>query len=110
MALDSAEDIYLYWIARNNGGHYLHNLCRSWNDALDNFHYRQIIDDGSTDSLDRLFSNLQADHEEMPLLDYYLCTEQDLSTRIESFLAQNRVPDNQLKTVAQSFVTTGTNP
>ena len=110
MALDSAEDIYLYWIARNNGGHYLHNLCRSWNDALDNFHYRQIIDDGSADSLDRLFSNLQADHEEMPLLDYYLCTEQDLTTRIESLLAQNGVADNQLKTVAQSFITAGTNP
>ena len=107
MALDSAENIYLYWVAGSNNGHYLHNLCRSWNDALDNFHYRQIIDEGSTDPSDRLFSSLQADHKEMQSLDYFICTGQDLAVRIESFLTQNKVPDNQLKTVTQAILTTG---
>ena len=39
MALDASESLHLYWIAGGEGGHYLDNLCRSWNDALDNFHY-----------------------------------------------------------------------
>jgi CDP-4-dehydro-6-deoxyglucose reductase len=39
MALDASESLHLYWIAGAEGGHYLDNLCRSWNDALDNFHY-----------------------------------------------------------------------
>jgi CDP-4-dehydro-6-deoxyglucose reductase len=39
MALDASESLHLYWIAGGAGGHYLDNLCRSWNDALDNFHY-----------------------------------------------------------------------
>jgi CDP-4-dehydro-6-deoxyglucose reductase len=109
MALDSAENMYLYWIAGSSDGHYLHNLCRSWNDALDNFHYRQIVEDSSIDSSDRLFSSLLADHKEMQSLDYYLCTEQGLGVRIESFLAQNKVPDNQLKSVTQTFLTPGIN-
>lgn len=42
MALDAAETLHLYWIARGEGGHYLDNLCRSWSDALDNFRYEPI--------------------------------------------------------------------
>jgi CDP-4-dehydro-6-deoxyglucose reductase len=41
MALDASESLHLYWIA-GEGGHYLDNLCRSWADALDNFHYHPI--------------------------------------------------------------------
>jgi len=39
MALDASESLQLYWIAADERGHYLDNLCRSWNDALDNFRY-----------------------------------------------------------------------
>jgi CDP-4-dehydro-6-deoxyglucose reductase len=42
MALDAAESIRLCWIARSATGHYLQNLCRSWADALDNFHYTAL--------------------------------------------------------------------
>jgi CDP-4-dehydro-6-deoxyglucose reductase len=97
MALDSAENIYLYWAAEDDGGHYLHNLCRSWNDALDNFYYAQIFDDGSDDWTNTLFLNLQADHKDMLALDYYICTEQGPRPLIESFLTDNRVPDKQLR-------------
>ena len=39
MALDVAEKIYLFWIADSEATNYLNNLCRAWNDALDNFEY-----------------------------------------------------------------------
>jgi len=103
MALDSAENIYLYWIAGRDDGHYLHNLCRSWNDALDNFYYTQIIDDSTTDWMKTLFTKMQANHENLQALDYYLCTEQDMTAQVESFLAENKVPDGQLKTDAHRY-------
>jgi len=42
MALDVSETLHLYWMAASPGGHYLDNLCRSWGDALDNFHYHPV--------------------------------------------------------------------
>jgi len=42
MSLDAADALHLYWIASSPGGHYLDNLCRSWGDALDNFHYHPV--------------------------------------------------------------------
>jgi len=47
MALDASESLHLYWIAGGENGHYLDNLCRSWNDALDNFHYVPLNAAGS---------------------------------------------------------------
>ncbi len=42
MALDAAETLALYWAASGERGQYLDNLCRSWNDALDNFRYAPL--------------------------------------------------------------------
>ena len=42
VSMDAAENFHLYWFADNTGGHYMHNLCRSWRDALDNFTYQAI--------------------------------------------------------------------
>ncbi|MEN8132029.1 MAG: 2Fe-2S iron-sulfur cluster-binding protein [Pseudomonadota bacterium] len=38
-AQEKEREIYLYWIACGSEGQYLNNLCRSWQDALDEFHY-----------------------------------------------------------------------
>jgi len=38
MSLDLAESIELHWLA-DETGHYQDNLCRAWDDALDNFNY-----------------------------------------------------------------------
>ncbi len=46
MALEVAESLHLIWIATDEGGHYLDNLCRSWSDALDEFRYLPLtVDD-----------------------------------------------------------------
>ncbi len=42
MALDIAESIHLFWITADAEDRYLDNLCRSWDDALDNFHFHPI--------------------------------------------------------------------
>jgi len=46
MNLEMQQDIHLYWVAPGPGEHYLHNLCRSWADAFDNFAYHPLIGEG----------------------------------------------------------------
>ncbi len=40
ISTDTVESLHLYWIAET--GHYLDGLCRSWQDALDNFSYNPL--------------------------------------------------------------------
>ncbi|MCP3866587.1 MAG: 2Fe-2S iron-sulfur cluster binding domain-containing protein [Gammaproteobacteria bacterium] len=42
ISIDLAESFHLYWFNDLAKGNYLDRLCRSWNDALDNFHYHSI--------------------------------------------------------------------
>ncbi|MFV2059369.1 MAG: FAD-binding oxidoreductase [Gammaproteobacteria bacterium] len=42
ISLDYQKLISLYLISTHNKTHYHHNLCRSWEDALDNFSYNPI--------------------------------------------------------------------
>jgi len=45
VALEAPEPLYLVWVAPE-GGHYLHNFCRSLVDALDDFHYYPLAETG----------------------------------------------------------------
>jgi CDP-4-dehydro-6-deoxyglucose reductase len=42
IALEWEPPISLYWLSGRPGGHYLGNYCRSWVDALDDFHYQAM--------------------------------------------------------------------
>lgn len=42
MARESAEDMILVWGSSTADGHYMSNLCRAWDDALENFHYLPV--------------------------------------------------------------------
>jgi CDP-4-dehydro-6-deoxyglucose reductase len=42
MAIDEDASMHLYWVTDRQEDLYLDNLCRSWNDALDDFHYRPV--------------------------------------------------------------------
>ncbi len=103
MSLDSAENIHLYWIASGKDGHYLDNLCRSWNDALDNFYYNRLSDDDNDHWMQTFIAELQTNHDNLLALDYYFCAEQDITIQIESFLTENRVPDSQLNIDTQMY-------
>lgn len=51
ISLELTQPIHFYWAARHTGSHYLENHCRSWQDALDNFHYTAIVPDGGIDAV-----------------------------------------------------------
>ena len=94
MALDVAEKIILFWVADNDSSHYLHNLCRAWNDALDNFEYI-ALDSSSGECLnDLIFEKL--DPSDPAEFDYYFCSSKQLQTQFDGFIERQEVPENQV--------------
>ena len=45
MARDVVESLHLFWITTTPGRPYMHNRCRAWQDALENFHYTHFAAD-----------------------------------------------------------------
>jgi len=96
MALDTAEDIHLYWITTPGNSHYLDNLCRAWADALDNFHYTSLEATG-TASVETLLPDILASLDDIGNLDFYVCMPGVLLDGVETFLLANGVPASQLR-------------
>ena len=95
MALDTAEDIHLFWITTPSCHHYLGNLCRSWDDALDNFHYTALEATKET-SVAELLPTIIDNLNEPQSLDYYACMPAPLMDQTESFLKDNGIPAQQV--------------
>ncbi len=94
MALDSAERIYLFWIAANDDPPYLNNLCRAWNDALDNFEYLSLTSGDAQRLGDHLEKQLQP-HDPTGF-DYYLCADESVRNQFQQFAARREIPARQL--------------
>jgi CDP-4-dehydro-6-deoxyglucose reductase len=96
MALDVAENIYLYWITTPGNSHYLGNLCRSWDDALDNFSYTSLE---ATDKITvaELLPAIINNPGDVKNMDFYACVPEPLLETIETFLTDNGVPKPQLR-------------
>jgi len=99
MALDVAEEMYLYWVATTPGGHYLSNLCRSWADALDNFHPVLLVTTGD-DALQRgagdVVDRLRSAHPRLGEFDIYLAGPQPFVDGVAALLARHGFPPEQL--------------
>ncbi|HAJ91305.1 MAG TPA: ferredoxin [Gammaproteobacteria bacterium] len=96
MALDIAENLYLYWMTTPGNSHYLGNLCRAWDDALDNFRYRPLeVTDRKpvADVLAEIIADLDAIEE----LDFYVCTPGPILETVETALTNNGVSASRLQ-------------
>jgi CDP-4-dehydro-6-deoxyglucose reductase, E3 len=98
MALDSAEDIYLYWLSDVAERHYLGNLCRSWDDALDNFHFLRIPDNSYDPVKQAAIINdaLNLHHKNTDNLDFYLCASDSLIAKVKDNLEQHAISEYQI--------------
>lgn len=69
LALEGAPILALYWYSDRPGGQYLDNLCRSWADALEYFHYLAVerLAPGAD-----VAARVAADHADLPEWDVYL--------------------------------------
>ena len=96
MALDIAEHIHLYWIATPGNSHYLGNLCRSWVDALDNFHYTALKTSGDT-TVAELLPGITGDLDSVAAHDCYVCAPAPLLDGIQTYLHDAGLPRSQLR-------------
>ncbi|MDH3635650.1 MAG: 2Fe-2S iron-sulfur cluster-binding protein [Gammaproteobacteria bacterium] len=94
MALDVAEKIFLFWIAGSDDSHYLNNLCRAWNDALDNFEYVPLNVDAGEHPGDSILEQLNGDDPSE--FDYYLCSGADIRAGVEEFIETRSIPRQQV--------------
>ena len=94
MARDVAEKIFLFWIVDGDNNHYLNNLCRAWNDALDNFEYVPLTK-GALENLEQqIIESLEPD--DPAGFDYYFCGGEKLRSRIRDFAESRTIPQNQV--------------
>jgi len=99
MALDAAESLHLYWIASGRSGHYLDNLCRSWSDALDNFHYAALSADATLSeeaAMQRALHQPLEDHPRLDSYDVYVAGPARLANAAEFLLLERGLQRAQL--------------
>ena len=99
MSLELTESIRLVWIAANKDDRYLDNLCRSWEDALDDFEYLPI-DTGSNNGgvdMEQLITR-QLNIEPCDLIDYdfYVAGTKSLLDSCRNTLNRYALPAEQL--------------
>ncbi len=89
MSLDVAEEIILIWVADHSDDFYLNNLCRAWQDALDNFHLHKV----TTADRDQLGDKLSAWlGDKATAYDYYVCAGAETTVQLQDSLQQLGVP------------------
>jgi CDP-4-dehydro-6-deoxyglucose reductase len=96
MALDVAGQIHLCWITTPGNSHYADNLCRSWEDALDNFHYTALEADTDMAVAAMLAEYLQSTGDPGQF-DCYACLPESLLEATETTLTAGGLPASQLR-------------
>ncbi len=99
MAVNAADSIQLYWITTDGSEPYLSNLCRSWEDALDEFTYKPVILGQSIEMTQHLADTLLIEVIDLPSHDIYICALEDDCTRMSKLLkTRAAVPDRRIMT------------
>jgi len=83
ISLDYQENIILYLFSTYGSQHYYHNLCRSWEDALDNFTYKPIYIHTNLDS--NQYYDLDSNNQQLIIDDLLKRLETDLSSPSEYY-------------------------
>lgn len=98
MALEAAESLSVIWLASGKNGHYLDNLCRSWSDALDDFHYLPLTIDGawSQQAVERVLPQALAAHAGLEDCDVYVAGPAALTSAAEYLLLERGLKRTQL--------------
>lgn len=98
MAVDLAEHMHLFWIAEGRSGHYFHNLCRSWADALDNFTYTPIAVPGhGRGDVEHALYGIVEHYAELSRCDVYMAAPAPVLEIAGPFLVARGLPRVQLR-------------
>lgn len=97
VTLEHAEFIHLYWIHTDEKP-YMHNQCRAWEDALDNFKYQQQQYDMSDDK--KLEGKLDALIKEYPDFsdkNIYICGAKKMAKKTQQVLLDHHADKERVK-------------
>lgn len=97
MSLEHADTIHLYWMTTKVENHYLDNLCRSWNDALDNFTYTRIMCESQTDVVaESLMTHIHEEHSHLMNFDIYVAAPGHLNHLLKPLLISHGLKSQNL--------------
>ncbi len=104
MSLEAAESLHLYWIGSNEHSIYLPNVGRAWADALDNFHYSQMVagfdlanlGGKREESLKSLLQEIHKQHPDVTEGDIYIAGSEPASKVAEQFFLDMGLPKTRV--------------
>lgn len=100
MTLEAAEFIHLFWIVSDNNKHYLHNVCRAWTDALDDFRYTPLKIDTRDNSvlLQDRFEQITQTYPDLDDFDIYIAGTEQLKEQAVQFLKKEGINEALIRT------------
>jgi len=98
LALDLTENIHLFWIVNNEDGLYMKNICRSWNDALDNFIFHPIVSNETDENISNNVIETIQEKNKVDQLDYYISGPQTIMQSLSQKLNDKGCSSDQIHT------------
>lgn len=100
LAQEQAESIHLYRLTNEGIAPYMNNVCRAWQDALDEFHYLDIeAGHGDTQHLERIMSaHLDIEHYKV-----YVAGPEPWASAASVFFSEPGKQPEQLKIEAMKY-------
>jgi len=97
VTLEHAEFIHLYWIHKGEQP-YMHNQCRAWEDALDNFTYQhQEYDLSDNKPLDGKLDILLKEYSDLSGKDIYICGAETMVNETQQVLLDHNANSDRVK-------------
>ena len=97
VTLEHAEYIHLYWI-HSDEKPYMHNQCRAWEDALDNFKYQQQqVDLSDAKKLNGCLDLLINEYPDLSDKNIYICGAEKMARKTQQVLLDHHADKESIK-------------
>ncbi len=97
VSLELAEYIQLYWLTATPADHYMDNVCRSWADAFEQFHYHVLTyDTQRSESVTVAINEIMQRHPADESALYYIDATPDKRASIMAALKAAGIEDERL--------------
>ena len=98
VTLEHAEFIHLYWLHTEEKP-YMHNQCRAWVDALDNFKYeQQQCDIPDIGCLEGKLDHLIKEYKDFSDKKIYICGDEQMVNKTQQILLEYHADKDSIKT------------
>lgn len=97
VTLEHAEFIHLYWLHSDEQS-YMHNQCRAWEDALDDFKYQdQQCDIADAQQITEKLLPLINEYSDFSNIDIYICGEEKMAKTTQKVLLEHNADNECIK-------------